>query len=86
MGDVGDGMRALRAASRERRRLSRLAAPSALWQAGIAFTEHNHGAHLIVADEWDFWPGTGKWCHRGPPQADGRGVFNLIQVIKESPT
>lgn len=79
---MGEDFREVRKDSQERRQEHRRRSPIALREAGIAFTSHNEGAHLIVAGEWDFWPGTGKWCHRGPPKKEGRGVFNLINRIK----
>ncbi len=82
MGDVGQDMKALRAGSQARRGANRERAPELLTAAGISFTTHNGGAHLIVAREWNCWPGTGRWCHRGPPVIDGRGIQNLIDRIK----
>jgi hypothetical protein len=82
--DISDAevYRALKERGQRRRASNRMVAPAELTAAGLGFTLHNGGAHLIVAREWDFWPGTGRWCHRGPPQASGRGVFKLIERIK----
>ncbi len=57
----------------------------ALIDAGVPFLTRNNGAHLIVNDEWDFWPGTGRWSHRSPPsegRGHGRGVDALLRIIK----
>jgi hypothetical protein len=75
---------AIQAASRARRAFHRTKSPLMLAAAGIPFTSHNEGAHLIVADEWHFWPGTGRWNHRGPPFERGRGVDELINRIKDT--
>lgn len=52
-----------------------------LKQAGIQFESKNHGAHLIVAGRYDFWPGTGLWQARGEATKQ-RGVRRLIARIQ----
>lgn len=74
---------ALRKKSQEKRAENRENSAEILRQAGIEFTSYNHGAHLKVIGPKcviDFWPGTGKWicCN-----VSGRGVYNLIRMIKE---
>ena len=76
--------RAMRRDSQERRARNREFAPGALEAAGLPFTSHNDGVHLIVDQRYDFWPGTGKWVRRGAREApSGRGIFNLIKHAKE---
>lgn len=53
-------------------------------EAGFEVEEKNHGLHLVVSFQGntaDFWPSTGKYIFR-TKQAKGRGVFNLIKVMK----
>lgn len=48
--------------------------------AGIPFISKNNGAHLIVADKYDFWPATGLWIERRKG-TKGRGIAKLIGRI-----
>ncbi len=48
--------------------------------AGIPFVSKNNGAHLIVAERFDFWPGTGLWMERGKPKKH-RGIQSLIREL-----
>jgi len=51
-----------------------------LSQAGIPFTVHNGGAHLVVEGPVgfiDYWPTTGKWAARS-----GRKGFGLLGLLK----
>lgn len=80
MTELGDDFRYMKkkrqAASEERRKR----APLALDNAGIPFTSHNAGAHLIIEGPKafiDYWPGTGKWIERG-----GHQGFGLRKLIK----
>ncbi len=60
-------------------------APELLEKAGVSFTAHNHGAHLILDTHLgfiDFWPGTTKWKSRTFPEHSGHGVTRLLQLIK----
>lgn len=50
--------------------------------AGISFVSKNNGAHLIVAERFDFWPGTGLWMERGRAHKH-RGIRSLIERIKQ---
>lgn len=68
--------------SKERRARNRQASLDHLNAAGVVFTEHNNGAHLIIRHGGftvDFWPGTGKWAVRRG--LSGRGVFNLLAAL-----
>lgn len=41
----------------------------------------NH--HTLVADVYDFWPSTGKYCKRGS-NLKGRGVRSLVKHLKQN--
>ncbi len=51
--------------------------------AGIPFVSKNNGAHLMVAERYDFWPGTGLWMERGKPKKH-RGIRSLIERIQRA--
>lgn len=67
--------------SKERRARNRERGAGELERAGIAFTAKNNGAHLIVADRVDYWPGTGLWKDREVPH-DGRGINALVDYMR----
>lgn len=72
-------LRQERFAKRERNRES---GAELLRKNGIAFTEHNGGAHLVIEpNRYDFWPGTGRWQNRETGRK-GVGVRNLLADIK----
>lgn len=79
-GDMGEIFTAMRQASQEKRAKNRERSQALLVKAGIQFTTHNNGAHLVVAERYDFWPGTGYWRARGENTAR-RGVHKLIARI-----
>lgn len=83
--DLGSLFRAKREASQAKRADNRTFSTNLLRERGVFFTEHNRGAHLIVMDKWDFWPGTGKWAERkgraGHAKRQGRGVRELLALI-----
>jgi hypothetical protein len=83
MSEFGELFSALRARSAARRAENRKHAPAMLQQEGIAFESKNDGAHLIVAGEYDFWPGTGLWRHRRDRKSS-RGIKKLIRRIREA--
>lgn len=67
---------------------NRAASNQILRAAGVPFTEHNFHpdrspAHLVVANRWDFWPGTGKWKDRRSKKS-GRGVRELMREYQRS--
>ena len=72
-----------RKAEQEQRRAARKSAPDKLRAAGISFTEHNKGAHLIIdaGGRIDFWPGTGRWIVFGSKKKQ-EGIDNLIVFCK----
>lgn len=79
---------ALAGMSQDKRAGNRENSPKLLDAAGIAYTVHNGGAHLIVRHVGitvDFWPGTGMWTPRKgspkPRQKEPRGVRPLILYL-----
>lgn len=59
-------------------------APDDLHAAGIPFTVHNEGAHLIVEGPdgfIDFWPGTSRWKDRSRGTT-GFGISGLIKHVQ----
>lgn len=86
--ELADVYREMDERSKQKRAEHRDRAPKLLRAAGISFTEHNLGAHLIVTHQGktiDFWPGTGRWTIHGDKPAYARtkfGVFNLIKYLK----
>lgn len=50
-------------------------------QAGIEYTVHDNGAHLVIEGNIDFWPETGKWVMRDSSLI-GSGVFPLINILR----
>ena len=68
----------------QKRRENREYSTAALMDLKVQFTEHNHGAHLIITTNKatiDFWPGTGKWKVRGSSNAR-HGLKLLLRRIK----
>jgi len=82
MGDMGDDFRTWRDDGKRRRARNRENSPRILREHGISFVTRNDGAHLIVMDKVDFWPGTGKWIVRETGRS-GRGVYGLIRWIEK---
>ncbi len=82
-GDMGEIFNALREKGKAKRARNRDMAQAELRRRGIPFTVHNDGAHLVVAERYDFWPGTGLWRARGDRTAT-RGIRKLIRRIQET--
>ena len=82
MGDMGELFNAYRKDRQEKRASNRASSAQLLREAGIDFVEKNHGAHLIVQERYDFWPGTGLWIERGTTKKQ-RGVKGLIAAALE---
>jgi predicted Ser/Thr protein kinase len=84
--EIGDMFSSYADASKKKRASNRADSARMLEGAGIKFSEHNGGAHLVVCSKscvFDFWPGTGKWVKR-PTKNYQRGVAKLIkEVLKE---
>jgi hypothetical protein len=68
--------------SRRRRAEHRDNATKILSSRNVPHVVKNEGAHLIVCDRWDFWPGTGLFIDR-KNKKKGRGIFNLLKVIRQ---
>jgi len=86
MGDMADVFNDMRAASKEKRASNREQGPLRLKEAGIAFSVHNDGAHIVISRnrpfvDVDYWPGTGAWRARGWTYSK-RGVANLIAFLR----
>ena len=83
MSDIGEIFAGQREASQAKRASNREASRRLLDDADVAFTVHNDGAHLVVEQRWDFWPGTGKWIDRQGGKYR-RGVFTLLRAIRRA--
>ncbi len=65
-----------------KRAYNREASAQILIEAGVPFETKNSGSHLIIADTWNFWPGTGYWREiRGT--RNGRGVYSLLAMLRK---
>lgn len=73
-------------AHKQAKKRSNLAASTRLLEgAGIPFTVHNSGIHLVLTkgdQTIDFWPSTGLWWIRGTANKR-RGVQRLIAYMKQ---
>ena len=72
---------ALRSERIEKRQKNTAAPTQILKDRGIEFKSYNKGAHLVIED-FDLWPSTGLFIHRITAKR-GRGVFNLIKLLKQ---
>lgn len=80
---LGDYFRDVRSIKQQKRESNRTHGAELLKLYGIAFTEKNDGAHLIVRHDdkvVDYWPGTGKFIFR-QGNNKGRGVFTLLKRL-----
>lgn len=82
MGDMGDDFNAMKKASQVKRADNREKSAQRLRDAGVPFVSKNAGAHLIVRDRVNFWPGTGLWADRETPEK-GRGVRSLLDHLEK---
>ncbi len=83
MSEMGEDFNAWKAAKREKKANNLSASTDILAKAGVNFTSHNNGVHLIVQHKdrlIDFWPSTGKWGVRSA-NLWGRGVFSLLKLL-----
>ena len=64
---------------------NRIQSTETLQHAGVVFTSHNNGLHLIIklseTDRVDFWPSTGTWWEKNGKR--GRGVQPLLNYINK---
>ena len=76
--------RAFAEQSKTKRAENRQSSARRLLLEHIPFESKNGGAHLIVGSgrDFDFWPGTGRWCSRHVTGDHGRGVQSLIARIR----
>lgn len=70
--------RDLKQIQQQKRASNREGAADILTRAGVKFVSKNGGAHLIVDDRVDAWPGTGLWHSRNTPEKN-RGVRSLLR-------
>lgn len=84
MGDMGEIFNEAKRASQEKRANNRRNSLALLDQEGVIFEKKNGGAHLIVEQKIDFWPGTGLWIERGGKR--GRGVHKLLKYLRQGQT
>lgn len=84
MGDMGEYWRdvkpIMKRESQVRRGQNRVEGWKALAERRIPHVVKNDGAHIIVDDRIDYWPGTGLWKVRGSKQS-GRGIGALLREI-----
>lgn len=80
MGDMGDIFSEFREAGKVKRNNNLLSSIKILTQNKIEFKKLSD-THVRVKD-FDFWPSTGLFINTKTKKR-GRGVFNLIQKLKE---
>lgn len=78
--DVSAMWRERREESKAKRATNRIHGAQTLVNAGFKFASHNDGAHLVVEQCVNFWPGTGLWIFY-TKDLTGRGVKNLIKAL-----
>lgn len=75
--------KAYKAMKSSERKARRDAAPDMLRKAGISFSLHNEGAHIVLytkdGSAIDFWPGTTKWATRTIPKVSDYGIDTLLK-------
>lgn len=84
MSEIGDLFKDLKSIKTYKKESNKVLSPEILQENDIEFESKNDGIHLIVKHNnhvVDFWPTTGKFIFRDMP-IEGRGVFNLIKIIK----
>lgn len=84
MSSVGEDFAEMKNQRKIKRLRNRTQTLTLLKQLNINFTEHNHGAHLIIEHNervFDLWPGTGKYLNRTTHKYN-RGVFNLLEELQ----
>lgn len=85
--EITETWKAIRQMRQDKRASNRDQSAKLLEASGIPFISKNGGAHLIVCDSFNFWPGTGLWMRINTKAKSQRnyGVHNLIQHIKRNP-
>ena len=83
MSDVKEIYDALKIDGQKKREFNRKNSPKVLKKNKIEYEDMNKGAHLLVARQVDFWPGTGLWICRDTKRR-GRGVEKLVEFMKRA--
>jgi hypothetical protein len=85
VGDMGDMFRERREWSKQKRAQNRQNSVELLTEKNIPFKSSNGNVHIVVAERYDFWPGTGLWSDRRDKEskATNRGVFRLIKRVQD---
>jgi len=81
---MGNAFREMKEYRQNKRAENRESSRRILEDRGIDYDSKNGGAHLIIfypGGRVDFWPGTGKYIDDVSGKS-GRGVFNLVKLIK----
>ena len=79
--EVTEMWRDHKAIQSKKRASNRLNLARSLVSAGVCYTSHNDGAHLVVEHNClivDFWPGTGRWKNR----KSGEYGFSIKSIFK----
>ena len=77
---MGDIFGAMRQDSQRRRAKNLDNSTNILKGKGINFESKNNGIHLIIDNEFDFYPSTGLFKSRKTGKK-GRGVFSLLKLL-----
>ena len=78
--EVTEMWRAHHADQAKKRAENRISSSEVLRKAGVPFVVKNNGAHLILDERVDFWPGTSLWHCRITP-TKGRGIRRLFDFL-----
>lgn len=81
MSEMGDDFKAWHEEKRTKKNNNLVFSTELLKKNNINFSSHNHGVHLIVEKNFDFYPSTGKFIDR-VTKKHGRGVKNLLSLIQ----
>ena len=65
----------------KKKKQNQISSVKILKERGVPFETMNEGNGHYRIGEYDFWATTGKFIHR-PTKKHGRGVFNLLKLIK----
>lgn len=87
MGDMAEVFAGWREMKQKKKRSNLAQSTAQLVSAGIPFTSHNGGVHLVLMkgeQPIDYWPSTGLWWIRGTSNKR-RGIQKLIQYMKKIP-
>lgn len=85
MSDMAEGWAEFRAYKQKKKRSNLAHSTGQLVAAGLTFTVHNGGIHLVLTKDdqtIDYWPSTGLWWIRGTSNKR-RGVQRLLAYMKQ---